>query len=866
MSVGFTNWAELGFFPLQDHEDGVPLGMRQTLAGGRIVSLTSPDETGDPAEAVHIVGTEDDMGTLGDIWPWGFWQTRDRLERGMGVWAQCWAGITVGLEGGIGPITGTGVSQPVGVLPIITSDHGVDGRMKTKTPNYPKSFSTLPEGWGVVVMPGMEETTQHLVQLSVDPRIVVSQVTGPGTASTLFVDLQPDNHPCMDGSDTPGKGGRAARSSSMMRVIALNANSAEPLGAGDYNGIAWNCALSQQEDALGLGMCWIEMRTTGGAGRRGPITPVERARPIKPNSNGSFGANANGVGEGDSPEGPTANVTGGGRHARDLDTPDDWGQFSAAARGGHGVTFMANLGGCGPLEGGFGVGDKHFIGTDLDGNPMVSAHLSANSYFVKNADQDAPLEFGGYYPKNVQDAELKVKVFLEYDPDLSHKWIKGNRSGLWRWWSTTHVCIPPVDVVGQVIDVVNVVNVVDVVDVVGVVDIVDVVGIVDVVDVVGTTIVGAPITPMRDAYGGPNRGRPNYDRPTGPTPGGRAVTPAPGGSQVEASWEAIPAQSANTVGGTSGLVSAFQIYHPTMEGFSALSFRPQQWVEGEPSTIHARGIGTDMTHCIEQTLPQVLSVHAFGGLDVASGTFEYTQEPETSRARGGTAPGGVMFTQPHLEPEDFFFDTGIDPDVILTTSYVLATPGVGFALGKPNRDGTLADNGVVIQADPAVLSRVVVSQHVAGVETDIYRFGAVTGIPFVDFLGTGAITLPVGTTAQRPSFDQLPEGQERREGRLRVNTDILPWDEGSLGRISGADTPEGYDTATGEWYQLQRYLRVVFTATSVFSYHHKFGAYPIVQVIDSSGVQVEVSVTHTDLDNVTVNVAGSLTDATLLLN
>ena len=822
MAVGFTNWVELGFFPLQDHEDGVPLGMRQQLAGGRVISLTDGDESEDPADAVHVIGVEDDMGTIGDLWPWGFWQTRDREERHTGVWAQAWAGLTVEFDGKSGgPITGPKQPKPTGVLPIITSGHGVDGRMKTKAPNYPKSFATLPEGWDMVVMPGMEETAQHLVQISADPRIVVSNVSGPGTASTLFVDLQPDNHPCMDYAigKEPGQTGRSARSASMFKVIPLNSNSAGPLGAGDFNGIAWNCALSKQERALGLGMCWIQMNSGGGSGPitggpvrpgpitpmggpiRGPITPMRgyTSLPMKPNygkpgTEASFmggGKKGEGLGGGesgdggDTPDGPTANANSGGLHDRDRETPDDWGKFSGKPQGGHGVTFMAQLGACGPLDGGWGSGDKHAIGSDEDGNPMVSAHISSNAYFIKDQEQDAPLEFGGFYPKDVQDAELKVRVYLDYDRDKVHKWIKGSKPGLWRWWSTTHVCIPtpmggpmggpmgrPMD--GPITPVSPMAP-----------------GPITPVSprapgpiTPGSPRAPGPITPMRGYT--PLSMKPNYGRPItgGPAPitGGPTAPGAPApagprrggpitggqitlgpmegptGGSPDDEWERIPVETTDEVGGSHGAVSLLQIYHPTMEGFSGISFRPQQWTMGAQSTIHDRA-SSDSVHCAEQTLPQVLAAHAFGGVNTA-GEFAHVGDPRTSRARGGTAFGGVMFVPPEFEPEDYLFETGLDVDSPATESVVLATPGTSFAIGKPTRAGGVVDGGGVIRVNPTNPEW---SVYDAGSPVQVFTTTVVSTVPYASFKGTSAIRIPSGTTAQQPTTPVV--------GDLRFNTD-----------------------------------------------------------------------------------------------
>ena len=74
----------------------------------------------------------------------------------------------------------------------------------------------------MMVMPGTAEGVQSEHMLHADPRLVSSNVSGPGEAGTLVCDLQPNGVMCMDGSKYgPGMQGRSARLQSMMRVIAM---------------------------------------------------------------------------------------------------------------------------------------------------------------------------------------------------------------------------------------------------------------------------------------------------------------------------------------------------------------------------------------------------------------------------------------------------------------------------------------------------------------------------------------------------------------------------------------------------------------------------------------------------------------------
>jgi hypothetical protein len=91
MSEGFTDWKEMGILPLQDHEQGVPVGMRQQIVGGRITKMTDPADDNDPEQSLVEYGQEFGLGTLGDVHPWFFWQTVTRGARDTGSWSMAFA-------------------------------------------------------------------------------------------------------------------------------------------------------------------------------------------------------------------------------------------------------------------------------------------------------------------------------------------------------------------------------------------------------------------------------------------------------------------------------------------------------------------------------------------------------------------------------------------------------------------------------------------------------------------------------------------------------------------------------------------------------------------------------------------------------
>jgi len=874
MSQGVTNWAEVGFFPLQDHEDGVPIGMRQQMAGVRIHSMLDPSKSDDADATSHTIGTEDDMGTAGDIGPWFYWQTRDRDERATGAWSQVFSAISV--SGSAGPAAGrTGTpAKPTGYLPYRTAVHGADGRMKEKFPNWPKSFPRIPHGVEGLVMPGIEESTQHELFLHADPRIMCPGVEGPGDAGTLIVDLQPENEPCMAGATKPGTKGRAARIQSMMRVIALNNNSSGPLGAAPYPSLAWNLALSQQEKLLGYGMVWA---MTEGGGGTGPITggPVTVAPPgpITPMREG-YGALLE---EGGGDSGPSLNFSGGsgpqegkgkGKHEEDGTTPDDFGTFRAKPKASHGVGFMAQVGACGPFTIGAGAGDKHTVGSDADGNSMTSGHVSTNAYFFADGHYDAPLAFEkAEYPKDVKELPIKVKVHLQYDSSESHKWIQGSKPGLWKWWSTSNVVTPmtPMSMTPMSVTPMSVTPVSPMTP--GPMTPMTPGPVTPVTPMTGMTTGGpvqstGPIThggprapsvpaPRGGSYGwpGPITGGPRggpisggstpmsssgsgtgsgddeddddtpmscsgtpgssdggdkepddggdggggssggggyYDGPGGFNPGswmwrygkwrpGRRPRANDGGpmdnTSMDASghdetWNKVDVAAVDTFGASSGSTGLNALYHPMMEGFSAMSFRAPLIVNGGLSLEHSSGLTEDYPTgftdddalCVEASAAAVLAGHAFGGLD-DSGNYNYADTPETSNSRGGTASGGFMFHPAGFELDDYFgFNSAKDVTAPNTTSFVLAAPGVGFGIGLPNLDGSIQDGGGIIKVNPSIPTWQVMD---SGAAVTVFTTQIDSGEPYVNFAGTGSMRIPTGTTGERPAISL--------DGEIRIN-------------------------------------------------------------------------------------------------
>ncbi len=711
MSDGFTDWKQLGIFPLQDHEDGVRVGMRQQIVGGRLVKMLDTEGNTSPGESMQEYGAEFGLGTLGDVHPWFFWQTANRGLRDSGMWSMAHSGLTVtGGTGGFPPGGGTGHPvSPSGLLPF-RSAHNIDGRFRVKFPNWPKCFSSIPKGTMMMVMPGTLESGQSEHMLHADPRIVAPSIDGPYQAGTLVVDVQPEGEMCMGDGDSPGVVGRAALIQSMMRVIPLNANSGIP-EAKDLNGLAWNMAATGKGKKFpGLGMCWIEMEQGGGGSGGGPITP----RFTKPLTHPRGGPNPG----------------GGGTEASAAGSPCKFGEFEKSSVNGHGTTLMAQKKSCGPLSGGSGSGDKHYMGDCKDGNPITSGHISRNAYFFMDDERDGPLFFEDKKWPKPGDLPMVSHVHLVFDKEEDHKWLETTKDGQWKWYATVPYFCP---------------------------------------DPGG----GRPFTPTRDPR-----------KPLTHFTGGRSDAVRNVG-ELSADRHAL-----------------FEIFHPMVEGFAQMSFRPELMVKGAQSFRRNPEASLESIKADEARRPQILGLRTWGAQN-NSGDWTYVADPDTSRARGGTADGGVLLSPPEYELEDYFaINSAADVYTVGTTSYFTAAPGTGFGLGTPNSDGGLNAKAIQItQAGGAALNDplIVAQLNSSRVAKTLFKgeLDQASGEVLVTIGGTNSMIIPAGVTGDRPTG---------AVGMFRTNTTTSPdtleyWDGAAwatVADVSDVLVLDGAQAMTGD--------------------------------------------------------------------
>jgi len=823
---GFRDWQQLGVFPLQDHDKKIPISLRQQLVGGRIVTLQDPDENAGSRSGLVVYGRESGMGTLGDIHPWMFWQTAMRHFREMGSWAMSFPSITMeGCLGGYGKGgTGTFVSG-TRILPIREADYKYDARYAPMAPGWPISLPSIPRGSLMIAAPGTKEDQQHNIMLHADPRIVAPNVSGPGEAGTLVVDLQPEGELCMSNSVLPGVGGRHARFQSLTRVIALPGTGGLPGLGGIGNILALQYGRTGADGISSFGAVYGPM--VGDAPPKGPITPgwepgdtvPPRTPPKGPITPGQGGASFS-LASLDEPDkqwkftdGQPTSSSKGGQYKKPKDTPPptepqaktprQFGQFIPSGTKNHGVALMAHLGSYGPIHTGSTM-DKHQFGYDADGHPINSAHISVDAYFFDDNDRDGPFLFEGRYPYP-PPWPLKARTHLTWDPALDHLWAGGIREGKWRWWTEVPYIAPntgPPTTEPEPVPIEK-----------------------------KPRWPGGP-GPPTPGPGGP--GKPEPGKPGKPGFPGGPVTPEPNPPQVKkdplptpitpptGTWPPKPIKTPNGVwpnwdetreqdgkpGSAHGIFqqvgdiqpddrAAYTILHPMHESFAAIGFRPQLWQRGATSYEHNPWLDAGELERDEQTRPQVLSMRPWGA-QTGSGDWDYVTRPKGSRARGGIVNGGVLLSPPEFEMEDYLgLESTADVEAPSSTAYLCLAPGVLLAFGVPATDGGLDAGAVTWRRDLTDPKKPIVMEQLNASGTPVEVFRAIVDsssgevVPVLGGGGTQAIRIPLGVVGETPTVI-TPVGGEIRmlSSGLGVADRPQYWDTDSSTWLTVANTPD----------------------------------------------------------------------------
>ncbi len=368
-----TDWADIGVFPLQDHDDSnPPIGIRQQLVGMRVGKLDEAQSGNEDAGIVQYA-KQDGKGTLGDVHPWQFYQTKGRNDRPMGSWQNSFGCLSVIPEDGSSstlrgrlsnsgsfaiPSTTGGHDEEISVscVPIRSSSYDEDSRYSPITvKEWPKCLPNVPAGMLVLSMAGTEERSQEdLIFPGLDGRIICPNAFPSDSMGTLVVDFQPKDTICMDKAEYPGRGGRAAMIQTVFRVIPMpDQISMAPKQPG--NSIALQFAQSGQGGVPGYGLIYakgdsrVAKDNTPGT-KDGPVTGAPAhpsATPITPpprNTGGAPGSNGAGGGN-DSSNGGADSGAG-----RGVEPGPAWGLGPGVMNGGGGV------GGDGGSQGGSGSG------------------------------------------------------------------------------------------------------------------------------------------------------------------------------------------------------------------------------------------------------------------------------------------------------------------------------------------------------------------------------------------------------------------------------------------------------------------------------------------------------------------------------
>lgn len=203
-------------------------------------------------------------------------------------------------------------------------------------------------------------------------------------------------------------------------------------------------------------------------------------------------------------------------------------------------------------------------------------------------------------------------------------------------------------------------------------------------------------------------------------------------------------------------VGSYALFHPFAEGFAAVQWRPQVWVGGAPNIEHNPQIPGAVLMQEERVRPQVLTMRAFGGMGDTD--YNYVERPDLSRARGGTAHGGILLSPPRFEMEDYLsIGTGQSRDVDevtgdeATDSLFMLAPGVRLTFGKPERNGTASNGAGFIENSTDSTEPLKVTTQVSGASVDLMKFRSDSGEVAVELAGAQGVNLPRGTDAQRPS-------------------------------------------------------------------------------------------------------------------
>lgn len=597
-----------------------------------------------------------------------FKRAKERRQKRLGqVQAWFWDGKeSRSVEDDEGPRT-------VGILPIRREWHEIDRRYEVGAGFIPDYWPSFPAGTVGIRVGGTEDRAEHTVWMPCDPRLIAVNANPDALMGSLVCDLEPEGKIAIgSASRPPGVAGRCARLQSAWRVLRLPEDFGRALPKGPGNGIAWQLTASDQDGLAGYGLVYGLMvakdeiterrdyqkpakgQTTMTEGSTGPDwTPSQWSTPYTPEGR------AAGFGPGTNAD--HAAVYG---NAKALPRTS---RTASQAGGLPVVGLMAEeAGGFGCF--GTGKTDKHMMGPDKDGHPILPLHLPTTALWHGSKERDAPIEFSNIPYPEVVEWDIPTAVWLSYDPDSSHKLPTGKvYDGLWRLWTTTPLEDTPEPV-------------------------------------------APPINPDPDPEKPP-------DDPIHPPP---VITP-----RDPMDRGAVPGDVVGPRGLTRGLPIRRPIKPASEEptdtavslrrnfAFASSIMRPQMFVTGAVDFRNSRRTTAEERREDDRARPAVLRIESWGR-QTSGGRWTYAGEPWTTRVPWGTAAGGECAMIPEYDmmdaANDFTRVTG-------RTAYRVNTPSVWWGSGVPDLDtGDLEDDSWRWGYDTAALR---FQEKQRGVWTDV---------------------------------------------------------------------------------------------------------------------------------------------------
>lgn len=708
--------SEAGIWPLQDHRATVPEGRRAALAGARIIDPKGADDRW--AGWVYDDG-EGGKGTVGDIHPWRWWEADGR---DCGAWAQAMfarvsdvVSRTVDTDSKGRAITGGPKVDTTKILPIRTSDYRLDQRFMLADHVLPGWLGALPKGTMVLGAAGTEEKSQEDLVGSIDPRLRAVHKYEQDAMGTWVCDLA---RPREMGDDVDNDVGRRARLQSHVRVYLAPALG--QLKSEQGPSLAWVHTLTGQGKQLGMGAIYGRVERP----KKAPVVTGDRTGP-KP-------------------------VVGDGTRAGS-EAADRGGMELVTAGGagnGNGVGLMAwqAWGGMHPGH----QNDQHRFDVNKDGEPINSGHLAVDQHlWYRDKDHDAPLEFDRL-PYGPVQAPLRVRAWIRYDMQATHPWVDGqSKRGLWRLEAESYFTgkAPPTTPPP-------------------------------------TTTPRDPVTPTTPPAGPPPPTTPGdseppnepteppappapnpvpevpfgpgspgypyppgYGTPDGPLPDWYGRGPRGGGSGGSANGDPVRYVERVDQGAKR---PEHVVWSPAQLGIPGALVFPQHYGRGGVDLRYS-AMPPEAEMAGEAAVrPAVLRLDSWGKQSGAS--WGYTQQPGYSRVPGGTAPGGMLVMPPEVDAMDRG-DSLAPSGVTVSDTYFGWGDGAAAAWGVPDTaTGGLASGAFRAKRTPSGTNGTLTFDSFDGTSWT----NAVSIIKDSNGLGarvhgTGYLTIPSGTTAQRPA-------------------------------------------------------------------------------------------------------------------